>query len=85
MHVSTSANQPCRFVSRIVEHLNMQLVVRPVQRRHRIEQPLDNIPLVVDRQLDGDIRKLGEWLQDDLVLPVNQVQQAYGDGIESIQ
>ena len=44
------------LVVRIVEHLNLESIARPVKLAHRIEHPLGHVALVVDRHLDADSR-----------------------------
>ncbi|OFV87115.1 MAG: hypothetical protein A3D93_06030 [Acidobacteria bacterium RIFCSPHIGHO2_12_FULL_67_30] len=56
-------------VGRIVEHLDLQAVARVVERRHRVNQALDDVLLVVERQLYGYHRPLG-GLGRDGRLPV---------------
>ena len=35
------------FIGRFVEHLNFQLVGRIIKRRHRVQQPLGNVHLII--------------------------------------
>jgi hypothetical protein len=42
------------FVSRIVEHLYLELLARVVDRRNGFEQALDDVQLVEEWKLDGD-------------------------------
>ncbi len=46
-----------RIVGRIVEHLNLQQLLRVLHLRGFVDQPLHHIALVVKRKLDGDARK----------------------------
>ena len=48
------------FVRRIIEHLNVELVRRVIHAANRVQQPLDDEPLVKDGKLDGHPRKIGE-------------------------
>jgi len=43
-------------VGRVVEHLDLEAAGRVVERRRGADQPLDDVALVVDRELDGDHR-----------------------------
>jgi hypothetical protein len=43
-----------RLVRRIVKDLDLQLVFRVVDRADRLDQPIHDVHLVVDRQLDRD-------------------------------
>ena len=47
-----------RLVGRIVEDLNLEELERVVDRADRVDEPIDDVHLVVDRQLDGDDRPL---------------------------
>ena len=47
-----------RVVGRIVQHLNLQQCFRVLDFRHFIDQALDDVALVVNRQLDGHRRQL---------------------------
>jgi hypothetical protein len=50
------------LVVRVVEHLDLEAVARPVERRHAGEEPLDDVHLVEDGELHGDqrqVRRLG--------------------------
>ena len=44
-------------ISRIVQHLNLQKLVRIIDVAGLFDQPLHNIALVIKRQLDGDAGK----------------------------
>src|SRR5687767_2729869 len=46
------------FVSRVVEDLDLELVARIVNRSHRLQQSIDDIQLVKERELDSDPRQL---------------------------
>jgi len=48
-----------RLVVRVVENLDLKPIVRPVDRADRIEDPLDNVALVVDGDLHADARFAG--------------------------
>ena len=45
------------LVRRVVEHLDFEEILRVVDARRRLEQPVDDVHLVVERQLDGDRRQ----------------------------
>ncbi len=47
-----------RFVARVVEHLDLQAIQRVVRAASSIQQPGDDGRLVVQRELDGDVRQL---------------------------
>ena len=47
------------FVSRIVEHLDLELFARVVDFGNGFHQPIHDVHLVEERQLDGDARQLG--------------------------
>ena len=47
-------------VGRIVEHLDLQKVLGILDLGDFVDQPLDHVALVVNRQLDGDRRQLIE-------------------------
>ena len=48
------------FVGRIVEHLDLEAVARVADGGHGIEQPLDHVHFVEERQLHGHGGQLGE-------------------------
>ena len=48
-----------RFVGRIVEHLNVEQFARIIEARHRVDQALDDVALVVDGKLYGNLGPLG--------------------------
>jgi hypothetical protein len=57
----TSHRQFCdvaRFVGRVVEYLNLEQLFRIVERAHRVDQPIDDVHLIEDRELHGDDRPL---------------------------
>ncbi len=47
-----------RLVGRIVQDLDLELVLRIVDRRHRVDQAIDDVHLVVEGKLDRDDRPL---------------------------
>jgi hypothetical protein len=47
-----------RLVGRVIQHLNLQLLARVVDAAHRIDQPIDDVHLVVDGQLDRHQRQV---------------------------
>ena len=47
-------------VGGIVEHLNLQKLPRIIELADRLEQALNDVNLIVDRQLDRDLRQLLE-------------------------
>ena len=47
------------LVGGVVEHLDLEKVLRVVERRDGVDQPLHDVDFVVDRELDGDARKDG--------------------------
>ena len=49
-----------RLVGRIVEDLDLEEIQRIVDRAHRVDEPIDDVHLVVDGQLDGDDRPLSD-------------------------
>ena len=49
-----------RLIGRVVQHLDLEQLARVFDLADRIEQPIDDVHLVVERQLDGDDRKLLE-------------------------
>ena len=46
-----------RLVRRVVEDLDLEQVLRIVERRRGVDQPLDDVDFVVDRKLHGDARE----------------------------
>ena len=46
-----------RLVGRVVEHLDLEQLARVVDLADRVDQPVRDVHLVVDRQLDGDARQ----------------------------
>ena len=50
-----------RLVGRVVEHLNLEPVARIIEAADRVDQPIGDIHLVVDRQLNSDDRKRVKW------------------------
>ena len=67
------------FVGGVVEHLDFQLFARIFHLADALHQPVDNVLLVENRQLNGDPGQLGEvrlWLRNFilavLVVQVNQ-------------
>ncbi len=49
-----------RFIRRIIKHLHFDLILRIIEGGDRLKQPLGDIHLVVQGQLDGDLGKLSE-------------------------
>lgn len=47
-----------RVVGGIVQNLDFQPFAGVVQRGHGVDQPADDLPLVVDRQLDRNERQV---------------------------
>ena len=52
-----------RLVGRVVQHLDFELVPRVVHLADRLDQPVHDVHLVVDGQLNGDGRQLVELAQ----------------------
>ena len=52
------ASHGLRFVRRIVEHLNLEQLARVIELRDSLDQALDHVALVVDRELNRDLRPL---------------------------
>jgi hypothetical protein len=50
-------SQASGLVRRIIENLDLKMVSGVVERGHSVDGALDNVPLDVDRNLDGDDRK----------------------------
>ncbi len=48
------------LIGRVVQHLDLEQLARVFDLADRIEQAIDDVHLVVERQLDGDDRKLLE-------------------------
>ena len=49
-----------RLVGRVVEHLDLEAIVRVADLGDGVEQPLDDVHLVEQRQLHGHGRQIGE-------------------------
>ena len=67
-----------RVVGRIVEHLDLQAAGRVVQGAGGPDEPLDDVALVVDRELDGHVRQRIEPLGGARAVspvPVEEVQE----------
>ena len=64
-----------RVVGRIVEHLNLQQSLGILDLGDLVDQPLDNIALVINRKLDGDRWQLLEANRRmiDRVLPMLEI------------
>ena len=45
------------LVGRIVQHLDFEQLARILDPAHRLDQPVDDVHLVVERELDGDRRQ----------------------------
>ena len=52
-----------RLVGRVVEHLDLEAVARVADARDGLEQPLDDVHLVEERELDRHARQIGEHAQ----------------------
>ncbi len=65
-----------RLVGGIVQNLNLQPVGRIIQRGRGVNQPLDDMLLVEDRQLHRDVRPLSVFYlhRRSRVMPVTQVK-----------
>jgi hypothetical protein len=64
-----------RLVGRIVEHLNLEPVLRVVQRADRLDQPVDDVHLVEDGELNrNDGQRVGQGQRLRNVVPVLHVQ-----------
>ncbi len=68
------------FVGGVVEHLNLQLLARILELADAVHQPIDDVLLVEDGQLDGDLRQLrkarfriGDFVLAVLVVQINQL------------
>ena len=46
-----------RLVGRVVEHLDLEQLARVVDAADRVDQPVGDVHLVVERQLDRDDRQ----------------------------
>ena len=46
-----------RLVGRVVEHLDLEQLARVVDAADRVDQPIGDVHLVVERQLDRDDRQ----------------------------
>jgi hypothetical protein len=68
------ASHMLRFVSRVIQKLNLQQLGGVIDFRHRIHQPFDDEHLVVDGQLNRHGRKLQEGLRVWNGLLVSQVK-----------
>src|SRR5580693_4210641 len=80
------------FVGRVVENLNIQLVLRIFQPADAINQAVGDILLVEHRQLHGDARKvlkissrLGRALVAMLVIKINEDVAVHAVGGEQNQ
>ena len=49
------------LIGGIVEHLDVEQLARVIELRDGLDQPLDHVALVVDRQLDGDFGPFGDF------------------------
>ena len=60
------------LVGGIVEHLDLQLIARILDLADAIHQPVDDVLLIENRQLNGDARQFGEarFRFGDLILAV---------------
>ena len=68
------ARDACGFISRIVKHLNFQTLARIIKLSYGLDQSLDHVHLVEQRQLYRDVRQVrfGEcsfWLGWKLSIP----------------
>ena len=54
---TASSAMLARLVGRVVEHLDLEPLARVVDRADGVDQPVDDVHLVVDRQLDRDDRQ----------------------------
>ena len=66
------------LVGRVVEHLHLEAVARVANAHHRVEQPLDHVHLVEQRQLHRHRRQVGEppgGPRPPIAVPVVQVHQ----------
>ena len=64
------------LVLRIVEDLNLEAFARIVERTDGVEQTIDHVVFVVERQLHGDDGQLGEELGLGRALGMVPVEQA---------
>jgi hypothetical protein len=48
----------CGIVSRVVEELNLQPVLRVIKSANGLQEPANHIALIVDRELNGDPREI---------------------------
>jgi len=46
------------IVSGVVEELNLQPVTRVIKSANSLQEPANHITLIVDRQLNGDLREI---------------------------
>ena len=58
------------LVRRIVQYLDLQLLFRIVKRTNSLDEPSDNVEFVVDRQLHGHDRRVGERRLEQHVEPL---------------
>ena len=50
-----------RFIRRVVQDLDLEQLRRVIEAANRVDQPIGDVHLVVDRQLNGDDRKRVKW------------------------
>ena len=73
LQLHARASQRRGAIGRIVQHLNLQAIARPVQVCGRVDDALDDARLVVQRELHRDNRGLDEIDRARAVVPVAPV------------
>ena len=56
----SSRGDGARFVRRVVEQLDLEAIARIVEGARRVDEPADDVRLVVDGQLHGDVGQLAD-------------------------
>jgi hypothetical protein len=77
--------QPGRFISRVIQHLDLQAVTRVVKASHRVDEPGHHVHLVEKRKLHRH-RRPGLWVRrlDRALRPVTPIQDSQQQRVGSI-
>ena len=79
-----AARDPGGGVGRVVEHLDLEQLLRVAERGDRGEQPVDDVHLVVDRELDRDPRQhRGQRGRRGLLVLVLEVEPHHHVAVEA--
>ena len=76
-------DQEPRLVGRIVQHLDLEPIARPIERAAGIDQTLDDVQLIEDRKLNRDTRVAVQWARIGVAWPSPCGESRHKEEIEA--